>query len=38
MVVYGLTNDEGDAFCDSLRQQFQARYAGQVACIRGRRD
>jgi hypothetical protein len=38
MVVYGLTNDEGDALCDSLRQQFQARYSGTVACIRGRRD
>jgi hypothetical protein len=38
MVVYGLTNDEGDALCDSLRQQFQAHYSGTVACIRGRRD
>jgi hypothetical protein len=38
MVVYGLTSDEGDALCDSLRQQFQTRYTGSVACIRGRRD
>jgi hypothetical protein len=38
MVVYGLTNDEGDALCDSLREQFQTRYTGQVACVRGRRD
>lgn len=38
MVVYGLSSDEGDALCDSLRQQFQARYSGTIACIRGRRD
>jgi hypothetical protein len=38
MVVYGLTNDEGDALCDSLQKQFQAHYSGTVACIRGRRD
>ena len=38
MVVYGLTGDEGDALCESLRQQFQTRYKGTVACIRGRRD
>jgi hypothetical protein len=38
MVVYGLTSDEGDALCESLRQQFQTRYEGTVACIRGRRD
>jgi hypothetical protein len=38
MVVYGLTSDEGDALCDSLRQQFQTRFTGTVACIRGRRD
>ena len=38
MVVYGLSSDEGDALCDSLRQQFQARYSGTIASIRGRRD
>jgi hypothetical protein len=38
MVVYGLTRDEGDAVCDSLRQQFQTRYTGEVACIGSRRD
>jgi len=38
MVVYGLTSDEGEALCDSLRQQFQSRYEGTVDCIRGRRD
>jgi hypothetical protein len=38
MVVYGLTSDEGDALCDAIRQQFQSRYEGTVACIRGRRD
>jgi hypothetical protein len=38
MVVYGLTSDEGDALCDSLRQQFQTRFTGTVECIRGRRD
>jgi hypothetical protein len=35
LVLFG---DEGDALCDSLRQQFQARYSGTIACIRGRRD
>ena len=38
MVVYGLTNDEGDALCDSLQKQFQQHYSGRVSCIRGRRD
>ena len=38
MVVYGLTSDEGDTLCNALRQQFQTRYTGTVACIRGRRD
>lgn len=36
MVVWGLTGDEGDALCESIRQQFQTRYEGKVACIRRR--
>ena len=32
------TSDEGDTLCNALRQQFQTRYKGTVACIRGRRD
>ncbi len=36
MVVYGLTGDEGDALCESMRQQFQAHYEGTVACVRRR--
>lgn len=36
MVVYGLTGDEGDAVCQTIKTNFQSRYEGTVNCIHGR--
>jgi hypothetical protein len=38
MVVYGVTNEEGDQLCDIITAQFKKHYSGTVACIQGRRD
>jgi hypothetical protein len=38
MVIYGLTADEGDRFCEMLRGQFVSKYQGQIGCIKARRD
>lgn len=38
MVVYGLTSDEGDAVCGTIKTGFEQHYEGTVNCVRGRRD
>jgi hypothetical protein len=38
MVIYGLTADEGDAICDTVRKQAQTQYEGKIECIKARRD
>jgi hypothetical protein len=36
MVVYGLTGEEGNAVCEIIKTNFQARYEGTVNCVTGR--
>lgn len=36
MVVYGLTGDEGNAVCQTIKNNFQRRYEGTVSCVIGR--
>ncbi|MBM0108515.1 hypothetical protein JM946_27600 [Steroidobacter sp. S1-65] len=38
MVVYGLTADEGDFVCGTIKSQFAKHYEGTVSCVPARRD
>jgi hypothetical protein len=38
MVVYGLTSDEGDMLCGTIKAGFEQHYEGAVDCVQGRRD
>jgi hypothetical protein len=38
MVVYGVSNEEGDKLCEMIMPQFKKQYSGTVSCIQGRRD
>jgi hypothetical protein len=38
MVIFGLTSDEGDAMCETIKSEFKKQYTGQIECIQGRRD
>jgi hypothetical protein len=31
--VYGLTGEEGNVVCQTIKTQFEARYEGKVDCI-----
>jgi hypothetical protein len=36
MVVYGLTGEEGNTVCQTIKAGFQTRYEGTVNCVIGR--
>jgi hypothetical protein len=36
MVVYGLTGEEGNVVCQTIKNDFQTRYEGTVSCVVGR--
>jgi hypothetical protein len=35
MVIWGVTTEEGNAFCDQASQQFKTQYKGVVTCVVG---
>ena len=33
MIVYGLTGEEGNVVCETIKSDFQSRYKGTVTCV-----